>query len=181
MELGDLLIEDAQREFRGLRRRAEQAMAQIADAAFFARVDEDSNSIAILVKHVAGNLHSRWRDFLTTDGEKADRARDTEFIIEPRDTRERLMADWFRGWGTLEATLRDLTADTLLQEVSIRGEPHTVVKAINRALTHTAEHVGQIIMLARHFSGASWSTLSIPRGQSEQFNQQMQERARAPR
>jgi len=125
----------------------------------------------VIVKHIAGNLRSRWTDFLTSDGEKPDRRRDTEFeLVGAADTRESLMARWEEGWKTLFANVEPLTNEDLLREVPIRGEPHTVVRAINRQLTHYAGHVSQIVLLAKHWAGPKWQTLSIPRGQSETFN-----------
>jgi hypothetical protein len=163
-------LEDARREFRGIKRLAEKAMAQVSDEDFFATLDPNSNSIALIVKHLAGNLRSRWTDFLASDGEKADRHRDSEFEIEAQDTRTNLLDRWETGWRTLFAALEPLTPEDLSREVSIRGEPHSVMKAINRQLTHYAEHAGQVVMLAKHWAGGRWQTLSIPRGKSEDFN-----------
>lgn len=174
--LGVAVLEDVRREFRGLRALAEKAMAQVDDAGFFHQLDSEANSIAVIVKHVGGNLRSRWRDVLTTDGEKPDRRRDVEFVIEPGDTRAHLLESWRQGWEVLEGSLALLTEADLLTSVPIRGEPHTIVKAINRALGHAAEHVGQIVLLAKHVRGTEWRTLSVPRGQSEEFNAQMRSR-----
>ncbi len=174
--LGTVVLDDLRREFHGLRALAEKAMAQVDDAGFFHQLDSEANSIAVIVKHVGGNLRSRWRDVLTTDGEKPDRRRDVEFVIEPGDTREHLLDLWRQGWETLEGSLRLLTEADLLATVPIRGEPHTIVKALNRALGHAAEHVGQIVLLAKHVRGTEWRTLSVPRGQSEEFNAKMRSR-----
>ena len=165
-------LEDAVLQFRKYRRLAEGALAQVADADLFRTLDADadSNSIAIVMKHMSGNMRSRWRDFLTTDGEKPDRARDTEFELDPADTRAALTARWDEGWQALFAALDDLAPDLLLATVTIRGEPHTVLQAINRQLTHYAYHVGQIVFLARHFAGARWTSLSIPKGKSKEFD-----------
>jgi hypothetical protein len=174
--LGPHYLEDAVAQFRGLKRLADRALAQVNDEQFFAQLDPESNSLALIVKHVAGNLISRWTDFLTADGEKPDRRRDSEFLIEPGDTRAALMERWETGWQHLFDALAPLTADGLMRTVRIRGEAHTVVQAINRQLTHYADHVGQIVLLAKHYAGANWQTLSIPRGQSEKLNQEMQQR-----
>ena len=169
--------EDALKEFRRLKRQAEKALAQVNDEEFFRALDEESNSLAIIVKHLAGNLRSRWMDFLTSDGEKPDRKRDSEFVIEAGDTRTALMERWERGWKYLFDALEPLGEDDLMRTVIIRGEPHTVVQAANRQLTHYGGHVGQMVFLAKHLAGPRWQTLSVPRGQSEQFNQKMKDRA----
>lgn len=173
MTIGDQYLSDVLAEFRKYKRLAERAVEQVDDEAFFAVLDPEANSMAILVKHMAGNMHSRWRDFLNTDGEKPDRNRDAEFIVMDGDTRESLMMDWEDGWQLLFDALLSLTADELLQVVQIRGEDHSVIKAINRQLTHYPYHVGQIVLLAKHTRCADWQTLSIPRGQSEQYNARM--------
>lgn len=151
---------------------AEDAMAQVDDAHFFAPLGDEENSIALIVKHMAGNLRSRWTDFLTTDGEKPDRDRDAEFEIHG-DQRAALLEAWERGWATFLGTLQSLSPDDLARTVHIRGEPHTVIRAVDRAVAHACYHVGQIVLLARHFAGAEWRTLSIPRGGSRQFNAAM--------
>ena len=161
--------DDAIRSFRSYKRLAERAMEQVSDDEFFLQIDKESNSIAVMVKHIAGNQRSRWRDFLTSDGEKPDRHRDTEFeLIE--DTRESLMAFWESGWATLFEALESLSTDDLEKTVTIRGEPHTVVEAINRQLTHYAYHIGQIVFLAKHLKASEWRTLSVPRNRSDEFN-----------
>ena len=160
---------DALRTFRSYKQLAERALEQINDDEFFRQLDPESNSIAIIVKHIAGNLHSRWRDFLTTDGEKPDRDRDTEFeLIE--GTRESLMRFWQTGWQTLFDNIEPLTEDDFAKKVTIRGETHTIVEAINRQLTHYAYHVGQIVFLAKHLRSTDWKTLSVPRNRSDEFN-----------
>jgi hypothetical protein len=169
-------LDEVRREFRSLRKQAEKALAQVDDGAFFAEQSADANSMAVVVKHVGGNLRSRWREFLTTDGEKPDRDRDREFVILPDDTRDLLMRRWAEGWSILEGTLERLTPDDLSATVQIRSEPHTVVKATLRSLTHTAGHVGQIVMAAKEAAGERWQTLSIPRGESESFNEKLRER-----
>lgn len=171
---GAAYLADATREFQRLRSLAEHAAEQVGDRAFFDPIDADANSIAIVMKHIAGNLRSRWTDFLTTDGEKPTRRRDEEFVVFEDETRDGIMADWNDGWEILFDALGSVDPERLDATVTIRGEPHTVIQAIGRQLTHYAYHVGQIVFLARHFAGTSWKTLSIPRGGSEAFN-------RAPR
>ncbi|HNQ15210.1 MAG TPA: DUF1572 family protein [Pyrinomonadaceae bacterium] len=161
---------DAIESFRNYKKLAERAMEQVSDEEFFAQIDAESNSVALVVKHIAGNQRSRWRDFLTSDGEKPDRNRDTEFEIMNED-RASLMDFWESGWATLFGALEELTPDDFSRTVTIRGEPHTIVEAINRQLTHYAYHVGQITFLAKHFRASEWKTLSVPRGRSDAFNQ----------
>jgi len=160
-------ISALEREARNLKGIAEKAMAQLDDRAFFRRLDDDSNDVATLVKHVAGNQRSRWRDFMTSDGEKPDRHRDTEFELTDGDTRAALMERWEQGWQYMLDALAPLSDADLGRAVMIRAEPHTVLQAIARQLTHYAQHVGQILMLAKHYLGSDWNTLSIPKGQSE--------------
>ena len=161
---------DALSSFRNYKKMAERAAEQVSDDEFFALIDPEANSIALIVKHIAGNLHSRWTDFLTTDGEKDFRKRDTEFeLIE--DTRESLMQFWESGWQVLFDSIEPLTVEDFFRTVTIRGEPHAVVEAINRQLTHYAYHVGQIVLLAKHFKSANWKTLSVPKNRSADFNQ----------
>ena len=148
-------------QLRKLKGQADKAMAQVDDAQFFTPLDADANSIAIIVKHVAGNMRSRWTDFLTSDGEKPDRDRDSEFEREHADTRDAVLARWEAGWDLLFSTLTSLQPNDLGKTVAIRGEPHTVVQAINRQVSHYASHVGQIVLLAKHFAGPGWQTLSI--------------------
>ncbi len=149
-------------EYRLWKTQAERALAQIDDRAFFATLDEESNSIAFIVKHVAGNMKSRWTDFLTTDGEKPARDRDSEFE-DTGVTRTAILESWEDGWRRTVAAIEALTPGDLMRTVTINGKPHTVVQAIGRNLTHTASHVGQIILLAKHFAGNRWQTLTIPR------------------
>ncbi len=159
---------DALQSFRNSKKLADRAIEQISDDEFFATIDEEANSIALIVKHIAGNLRSRWTDFLTTDGEKADRNRDTEFeVLE--DTREGLMQFWEEGWQILFSSIEPLLAEDFSKTITIRGEPHTVVEAINRQLTHYSYHVGQIVLLAKHFQSKEWKTLSVPRNRSIDF------------
>lgn len=177
MNVGDHYLEDALMEFRRLKKAADAAMTQVSDAEFFKKLDPESNNIALIVKHVAGNLCSRWKNFLTTDGEKPERHRDSEFEIVSSDTRENLIARWEEGWRILFAELEPLTGEDLLREVKIRHEPYTVLRAIHRQLTHYGQHVGQIVFLAKHLAGAKWNTLSIPRGKSDEFNAKMQKKS----
>ncbi|HEV3052224.1 MAG TPA: DUF1572 family protein [Longimicrobium sp.] len=154
---------------------ADDAMAQVDDAQFFASLGDEENGIALIVKHMAGNLRSRWTDFLTSDGEKPDRDRDAEFEVHGGDGRAALLEAWERGWATFLGTLDSLTPEDLERTVHIRGEPHTVIRAVDRGVAHACYHVGQIVLLAKHFAGPAWRTLSIPRGQSRQFNATMAE------
>ena len=167
-------LSDAIQSFRNYKKLAERAIEQVSDEEFFAAIDAESNSLGVIVKHIAGNLHSRWRDFLTTDGEKPDRNRDTEFEMIG-DTRESLMDFWERGWQTLFDSLERLTEDDFARTVNIRGEPHTVVEAINRQLTHYSYHVGQIVFLAKHLKSSGWRNLSVPRNRSADFNRHLAE------
>jgi hypothetical protein len=156
-------LDDCLFQLRKLKVQADKAMAQVGDPQFFALLDPDANSIALIAKHVAGNMRSRWTDFLTTDGEKADRHRDGEFEREAGDTRGAILARWEAGWSVLFSTLTALQPSDLGKTVTIRGEPHTVVQAINRQVSHYSAHVGQIVLLAKHFAGPNWKTLSIPK------------------
>ncbi len=171
-------LDDARSSFESYKRLAERALEQVSDDEFFARVDEESNSLALIVKHIAGNLHSRWRDFLTTDGEKPSRHRDTEFELTG-DTRESLMRFWKSGWQTLFEALEPLIEEDFSRTVTIRGEPHTMVEAINRQLTHYAYHVGQIVFLAKHLRSTEWKTLSVSRNRSSEFNRSLAEKQAA--
>jgi hypothetical protein len=161
---------DAVQSFRNYKKMAERAMAQITDEEFFAAIDAEANSIAVIVKHIAGNLRSRWSDFLTSDGEKPDRNRDTEFEMID-DTRESLRKFWESGWQTLFDAIEPLTLEDFSKTITIRGEPHSILEAINRQLTHYAYHVGQIVLLAKHFRSTGWKTLSVPKNKSAEFNQ----------
>ncbi|MEP7028889.1 MAG: DUF1572 family protein [Candidatus Eisenbacteria bacterium] len=184
-DLGPHVLEESRTQFAKLRALAEAALAQVDDAAFFALPEPsgETNSIALVVKHMAGNARSRWSDFLTSDGEKSGRDRDREFELGAADTREALMTAWTRGWELLDQALEPLGPDDLMRTATIRGEPHTVLQLIDRQLTHYGYHVGQIVLLARLAKGGAWSSLSVPRGQSAAFNQKMidQFRTRPPR
>jgi len=162
---------DALSSFRNAKKLAERAIEQVSDEEFFATIDEEANSIALIVKHVAGNLRSRWTDFLTTDGEKPDRDRDTEFEVIA-DTRESLMQFWEDGWQILFDSLEPLTEEDFSKTVTIRSAPHSIVEAINRQLTHYSYHVGQIVLLAKHFRSNEWKTLSIAKNRSADFNRE---------
>jgi hypothetical protein len=174
-------LSDMRTQFARLRSTTERAMAQVGDDDFARLLDGENNSIAIIVKHVSGNLRSRCTDFLTSDGEKPDRDRDGEFEIRPEDSRTRLLRDWARAWDLLAGTIDSLTPDDLGRTVTIRGEPHTVGQALNRHLSHLAYHAGQIVLLAKHWVGADWQTLSISRGQSRTFTAAKQQQSRETR
>lgn len=166
---------DALRSFRNYKKIAERAFAQVFDEEFFKTIDAEANSIAVIVKHIAGNLRSRWTDFLTSDGEKPDRNRDTEFEMIA-DTRQSLMEFWESGWQTLFDNVGALTVDDFSKTVTIRGEPHTIAEALNRQMTHYAYHIGQIVFLAKHFRSSEWKTLSVPKNKSAEFNQFLAEK-----
>jgi hypothetical protein len=166
-------IEDSLTLFRYYKKLAASAMGQVGDAQLFATLDGEMNSIAVIVKHMAGNMKSRWTDFLTSDGEKADRNRDTEFV-EPPSSREALMELWEQGWSCLFQALEPLNDADLARTVTIRGEPHSAMQAINRQVAHYSYHCGQIVFLAKHFRGNDWTSLSVPRGRSGAFNEKVQ-------
>jgi hypothetical protein len=165
-------LEDSLSLLRQYKRMADGAMAQVTDAQLFATLDAESNSIAIIVKHIAGNMRSRWTDFLTADGEKPDRNRDTEFENPPA-SRVELLSIWEDGWQRAFSALEPLTDADLTRKVTIRGEPHSVMQAINRQIGHYACHIGQIVFLAKHFQSANWRTLSVPRNRSAEFNRKV--------
>jgi uncharacterized damage-inducible protein DinB len=158
-------LADSIRVLHSYKHLAERAMAQVPDDALTTTLDVESNSIAIIVKHMTGNMRSRWTDFLTTDGEKPDRNRDTEFE-SPAATRDQLTAQWEAGWRYVFDALASLTDADLGRTVLIRNEPHSVTQAINRQIAHYSYHVGQIVFLAKHFASANWTSLSVPRGKS---------------
>lgn len=165
-------IEDSLTLFRYYKKLAGSAMAQVTDEQLFATLDGEMNSIAVIVKHMAGNMRSRWTDFLTSDGEKPDRNRDSEFI-DPPAGRDALMDLWDRGWNCLFLALEPLTDVDLGRTITIRGEAHSVMQAINRQMAHYSYHCGQIVFLAKHFCADSWQSLSVPRGASGGFNQKV--------
>jgi Protein of unknown function (DUF1572) len=172
-------LDEIGRQFRGYKRMGEGAIAQVTDDELFAVLDPESNSIAIIVKHLAGNMRSRFTDFLTSDGEKPERHRDQEFELAPGTTRDELMRWWEQGWACLFAALASLKPDDVMRTVYIREEPHTVLQALQRQIAHYAFHIGQIVFLAKHLRSSEWKTLSVPRGQSEEFNRKMIERRRS--
>ncbi len=165
-------IEDSLSLFRYYKKLAEGAMQQVTDDQLFSALDAEMNSIAVIVKHVTGNMRSRWTDFLTSDGEKPDRDRDSEFV-EPPTTREALMKSWESAWSCLFSALEPLSDADQGRAVTIRGEVHSVTQAINRQLAHYAYHIGQIVFLAKHLQSAQWKSLSVPRGDSTKFNQRV--------
>jgi hypothetical protein len=174
--IGQHYLADALRTFRDYKTLAERAFAQTSDEDFFKTIDEESNSIAVNIKHMAGNMLSRWTDFLTTDGEKPERNRDIEFVMLPGTTRDDMIAYWERGWRCVFDAVGPLQPDDLMRTVMIRGEDHTVIQAINRQLTHYAYHTGQIVFLAKHFRSSEWQSLSVPRNRSAELNARLQNR-----
>jgi Protein of unknown function (DUF1572) len=175
-ELATHYLADALKVFRNYKQLGERAFAQLSDEELFVAIDAEANSVAVIVKHLAGNMRSRWTDFLTSDGEKPDRDRDSEFVLDGQTSRADVMRWWEDGWRVLFGAIEPLRPEDLLRRVPIRGEPHTVVEAINRQLAHYAQHVGQIVFLAKHLRSSDWQTLSIARGQSGQFNASMERR-----
>jgi hypothetical protein len=168
-------ITDTLQAFQSYKKMAEKALDQVSDEEFFLAIDPESNPLAVIVKHIGGNLSSRWTDFLTTDGEKPDRLRDSEFVSD-EDTRAGLMELWETGWRALFDTLEQLKPGDLDKTVTIRSEEFTVVRAMVRSLAHTASHVGQIVFLAKHLRSTEWKNLSIPRNTSEEFRAFMAEK-----
>ena len=165
-------LDEIRRQFRGHKRLGEGAIAQLQDKDLFVTLDPESNSIAIIVKHLAGNMRSRFTDFLTSDGEKPNRHRDQEFELGG-STREEVMRWWEEGWSCVFSAIDALKPEDAMRTVTIRGEPHTVLQAVNRQVAHYAYHVGQIVFLAKHFRSSEWTSLSVPRGRSEEFNARM--------
>jgi hypothetical protein len=168
-DLATHYLDEARRQFRGHKRMGEGAMAQLGDEDFFVTLDRESNSVAILVKHLAGNMRSRFTDFLSSDGEKPDRFRDREFEVTGATTRDEVMKWWEEGWACVFGAIEGLKPEDVMRTVTIRGEPHTVLQAINRQIAHYAGHVGQIVFLAKHLRSSEWKTLTIARGKSEEF------------
>src|SRR5688572_3339105 len=169
-------LADVLKSFRKTKTLAERAAAQLDDAEFFRTIDEESNSVALIMKHMGGNMRSRWTDFLTTDGEKPDRDRDSEFVSAEGEDRRAVMERWETGWACVFRAVEALGPEDLLRTVTIRHEPHTVVSAINRQIEHYAHHGGQIVFLAKHLKSRDWQTLSIPRGGATVFNEEMREK-----
>jgi hypothetical protein len=164
------VLDDVLTTFHRQKELVERALAQVDDADFFRTIDAESNSIAVLVKHVGGNLRSRWTDFLTADGEKPDRDRDGEFIVASQAGRETIMQIWNDGWAALTNTFSTLRPTDLTTTVRVRGESLSAVEAMHRSVAHVAQHAGQIVLLAKHYRSTDWKTLSIPRGGSKDFN-----------
>src|SRR4051812_18613534 len=171
VDLATHYLEEARRQLRGHKRMGEGAISQLRDEDFFITLDHEANSVAILVRHLAGNMRSRFTDFLTSDGEKPDRFRDREFEMSPATTRAEVMICWEEGWSCVFRATDSLKPEDVMRTVMIRGEPHSVLQAINRQIAHYAQHIGQIVFLAKHLRSGEWKTLSIPRGKSEEFNQ----------
>lgn len=165
-------IEDSISLFHYYKKLGEGAIEQVTDEQLFATLDPEMNSIAIIVKHIAGNMRSRWTNFLTSDGEKPDRHRDTEFEQPPAERAE-LMRVWNEGWSRLFEALEPLSDSDIERSVSIRGEPHSVMQAINRQIAHYSYHVGQIVFLAKHLNASGWKSLSVPRNKSAEFNRKV--------
>src|SRR2546421_83137 len=174
--LGEHYLDDALRTFGNYQKLAERAFAQISDDDFFRTIDEESNSIAINIKHMAGNMLSRWTDFLTTDGEKPERNRDLEFVMLPETSKDDMLAYWERGWQCVFDAVEPLKPEDLMRTIRVRGQDHTVVQAISRQLAHYAYHVGQIVFLAKHFKSSEWQSLSVPRNKSADARIQNRER-----
>lgn len=169
-EIGTHYLEEARRQMRGHKRLAEGALAQVTDDELFKTLDSEANSIAVIMKHIAGNIRSRFTDFLTSDGEKPDRKRDQEFEMSPGTPRAEIVRWWEEGWARFFEAMDALKPEDVMRTVTIRGEPHTVLQAINRQVAHYAYHTGQIVYLAKHFRSSDWKTLSVARGKSEEFN-----------
>lgn len=167
---GNAYLADVTKRFRELRDQCDRAIRQVPEEHWGTRLDPESNSLLTLILHLSGNMISRWTDFLTTDGEKPDRNRDAEFEDPAGPSREAVLARWERGWATLFGALSGLTGDDLARTVTIRGQAHTVLEAVNRQLAHYASHTGQIVFLAKHLAGPRWQTLSIPRHGSTGFD-----------
>jgi hypothetical protein len=171
--------QDVLARFRSIKALGDRALAQLTGEELFQCLDGEANSVALIVKHMAGNMRSRWPDFLSSDGEKPGRGRDSEFVLEPGDTAETLRLRWDEGWQLLFGAIEPLTPDDLDRSVTIRGEPHQVAEAINRQIAHLAYHTGQIVLLAKHIRGKEWRTLTIPKGASQAFNAKMAGKAAA--
>jgi uncharacterized protein DUF1572 len=177
--IGAHYLADTLRTFRDYKKLAEGAFQQIDDADFFRTLDEESNSIAVNVKHMAGNMFSRWTDFLTSDGEKPNRERDLEFVMLPETTKAEMIAYWEQGWKCTFDAIEPLQPEDLMRTVTIRGQDHTVVQALNRQIAHYAYHVGQIVFLAKHFKSSNWQTLSVPKNKSAEFNKYVEEKIKS--
>ena len=176
--LASHFLEDSLKTFRDYKALAERAFEQVSDEEFFISLDEESNSIGVIVKHMIGNMLSRWTDFLTSDGEKPSRNRDTEFVLTQGAGRAELMANWDEAWRVLFDAVEPLRPEDVERYVLIRGEEHTVMEAMTRQLTHYAYHIGQIVFLAKHFRSGGWKSLSIPRNRSAEFNSYLAEQSK---
>src|SRR6266850_886982 len=174
--LAEHYLTDALQTFRDYKTLAERAFAKISDEDFFKTIDPESNSIAVNMKHLAGNMLSRWTDFLTSDGEKPERNRDLEFVMLPKTTKDDMIAYWEQGWKCVFDAIEPLKPEDLMRTITIRGQDHTVIQAINRQLAHYAYHVGQIVYLAKHFKSSEWQSLSVPRNRSAEFNAYLEEK-----
>ncbi|HYX30826.1 MAG TPA: DUF1572 family protein [Pyrinomonadaceae bacterium] len=174
--IGAHFLEDALKSFRDYKKLAEHAFDQIDEADLFRTIDEESNSVAVNMKHMAGNMLSRWTDFLTSDGEKPNRNRDMEFVMLPDTTKADMISYWDKGWQCTFDAIEPLRAEDLMRTITIRGQDHTVVQAINRQIAHYAYHVGQIVFLAKHFKASAWQTLSVPKNRSAEFNKYLEEK-----
>lgn len=168
--LGQHYLDDALQTFRDYKQLGEGALAQISDEDFFKTIDKETNSIAVNMKHMAGNMISRWTDFLTTDGEKPERDRDIEFVMLPGTTKDEMLAYWEKGWRCVFDAIGPLQPEDLMRTAMIRGQEHTVVQMINRQLAHYAYHTGQIVFVAKHFKSTEWQSLSVPKDKSAEFN-----------
>ena len=168
-EFSTSYLEDALSLFRLYKKLGDGALAQVTDEELVTSLDPEMNSIALIIKHMTGNMRSRWTNFLTTDGEKPDRNRDTEFV-DPPATRAAVLETWERGWRYVFSALEPLSDTDLTEKVEIRGEPHSVMQAINRQIAHYSYHVGQIVLLAKHFRSENWRSLTVPRNRSAEFN-----------
>ena len=175
-DVGSAYLIDALNNFRSYKKLAEEALAQTSDEETFRLIDPEANSIAMIIKHMAGNMRSRWTDFLNSDGEKPDRHRDREFEIDPAVTRAEVMRWWENGWRCVFEAIVPLKSDDLMRKVLIADREHTVMQAITRQLLHYAGHVNQIVLLAKHFRGPEWNSLSIPKGQSETFAREFEKK-----
>jgi uncharacterized damage-inducible protein DinB len=175
-DLAEHYLQDAISSLRAYKKLADRAIAQLKDDEFFVAIDEEANSIAVIMKHMAGNMFSRWTNFLTTDGEKPNRNRDMEFVIDSQTSKDDIVAYWEKGWQCVFDALEPLKAEDLERKVLIRGEEHTVMQAINRQLMHYPNHIGQIIFLAKHFRSTEWKSLSIPRNRSAEFTAELKAR-----
>lgn len=173
MNINKNFINSSISEFQKIKKLGDRSFSQIKDEDFFWSPDEESNSIAIIVRHLSGNMISRWTDLLTTDGEKSNRNRDEEFERIFYTDKDDIISRWESGWSCVFEALESLKEDDLMKEITIRSEPHTVIEAINRQLTHYSYHTGQIVFIAKHLESENWKSLSIPKGGSEEFNKKL--------